>query len=483
MVNSLLIELLKHFSAAEMREFRLFVASPYFNRGVYVKKVVALLTFLKKSHPDFAENHLDRRAAYRAVFPKESFVEGKLDKVMSELHLLAKQFVGVQRYTRPENDFHLQLDQMVFYRTRGLENRFEHLKQRLLRLQAEAPFHNEAFFRQAFLLNYEIYNSENLHNQTRGDLHIPPTLQTLDLYYFFLKTELLNTYLLQQKLTQVDIPPEMLRSMEESELPHHYADTYPVLLISHSIFRLLEQKHTSLAEFESVHALVKAHEREIDPALLRFYLTYIRNFCSLLYNGGQSELLSVLFKLQKDHLERGYLYYDYYGYKVAPSTFLNICSTAFKLKEHEWARAFIEAHRDRIMGDNEARDYYRLGRANYLFVIGQYNQAIDEVPSTFQEIDYLLYARRLEMKIYYEMNSDLLSYKIDAFKMYLSRISKKVLSPKRREVVGNFVNLLFQLCSIRKGDTKRALRIIERIRAKQAVAERDWLIEKAEALM
>ncbi len=135
------------------------------------------------------------------------------------------------------------------------------------------------------------------------------------------------------------------------------------------------------------------------------------------------------------------------------------------------------------MGDNDTHDYCRLLQANYWFVVGNYDQALNILPPVFQDLDYHLYARRLELKIYYKCNSDLLPYKMDAFKMYLSRASQKVLSPAMKEMSGNFVNLLFQLCAIAKGDTARARRIIERIQAKQILTERDWLLEQAQALL
>lgn len=483
MVHSQLIDLLQHFTPAELSEFRAFVASSYFNRGAFVEETSMLLAFIEKAQPDFSESRLDRRAAYGAVFPKAPFVEGKLDKVMSELHLLAKEFVAVHHYVQPENEFQRSLDQMAFYRTRNLENRFENLRQRLLKQQEDSPYQDQTFFHHAFLLDYEIHKHQNLHNQKRGDLHIPTTLESLDAYYFFLKIELLSHYLLQQKVTQLDIPAGILQAIQESNLPGRYTDAYPVLRISHKIFHLIEKESAAVHEFEEAHELLSQYEAEIEPALLRFYLTYIRNLCVWLYNSGQPDLLPVHFKLQKDHLARGYLYYDYYDNKISPSAFLSLCSTAFKLKEYDWVKGFIAEHRGRILGDNDTHDYCQLLQANYWFALGQYDRALDILPPVFQDLDYLLYARRLELKIYYESNSDLLPYKMDAFKMYLSRASQKVLAPAMKEMSGNFVNLLLQLYAVAKGDTARAQRIIERIQAKQVLAERDWLLEKAEALL
>lgn len=82
------------------------------------------------------------------------------------------------------------------------------------------------------------------------------------------------------------------------------------------------------------------------------------------------------------------------------------------------------------------------------------------------------------MKIYYELGSDLLPYKISAFKMYLSRTSKKTISPLTWEQNSNFVNLLFQLYSSEPGNKERKRKLHERILEKNSIADREWLLEK-----
>lgn len=479
MVKSQLIDLLQHFSPEELQELQLFVASPFFNRGNFVNEAVALMTFILAAAPAFLEPDLGREDAYQAIFPGAPVVEGKLDKVMSELHKLAKEFISVRRYMQPDNEFRRLLDQAAFYRTHALDNRHRNIIQKLETYQNKVILRDQDFFERAFLLDHEIHAYENLHNQKRGDVHIQKTLQSLDLHYFLSKTELLNRYLLQQKVTRLDIPGDMIQTIRESHLAERYADTYPVLLISYKIFRLLEKEETDVSEFDDLHRLLRRHEAEIQPGLLKFYYTYVRNFCVLLVNTGRSEFLPVLFTFQKEHLERGYLYYDN---KISPSAFLSASNTALLLKEYRWAENFILSHRGRIVADNENEDYYHLILTNYLFHTGEYGRALDILPQSFHELAYHNFSRRLELKIYYELESDLLPYKIDAFKMYLSRASQKVIPVLTREQNTNFVNLLFQISTTAKGDKDRVQRLIQRIESKQSIAEREWLLEKAAQL-
>lgn len=479
MFKSQLIDLLRIFSPEEIRELQLFVASPFFNRGDFVKETQALLLYIA-TIDDFSEKRLDRSLASKAVFPQTQASDGKMNKVMSELYKLSKEFLYIRKCTDKGNEFRQLLAQASIYRIRLLENRYTNAINKLETYQKEVPYRDLDFFERQFLLDFELHTYGYLHNRKKDDIHIQKALESLDLYYFSLKTELLNRYLLQQKIALLDITEEITEAIKESHLPERYADAYPVLCISYKIFRLLEKEQPDVSEFEELHGLLREHESEVQPELLKTYYTFIRNFCVLLVNGGQSEFLPMLFRLQKEHYERGYMHH--YGGKISATAFLSLCNAALKLGENEWAKEFVHVHENRVLDDNESQDYYHLILANYHFHVGAFDTALDILPPSFQDLDFHLFSRRLELKIYYEQNSDLLPFKIDAFKMYLSRASQKVLSASAKERNSNFVNLLFQLHGTNRGDTPRARRLIERIRQKQTVTDREWLLEKAEEL-
>lgn len=166
-------------------------------------------------------------------------------------------------------------------------------------------------------------------------------------------------------------------------------------------------------------------------------------------------------ELYIDNLERGYLHYE--G-KLSPSRFLAISQNALKIKQYEWTKNFIEKHKNQIYSENKNQDCYQYIKSNYLFAIGKYNECLDTLPPTSPIVDYLLLGKRLELKALYELQSDLLSYKLDAFKMFLSRTSQKLLSDTQRQIHIDFANFLTQLVSSLPGDQNRADRVIKRIK-------------------
>lgn len=84
--------------------------------------------------------------------------------------------------------------------------------------------------------------------------------------------------------------------------------------------------------------------------------------------------------------------------------------------------------------------------------------------------------------MHYELNSSFLPYKLDAFKMFLSRTSQKLLSESQKQLNVDFANLLTQLMASAPGDKKRAELLIKRIQGKKQTAEWRWLFEKAKVL-
>jgi hypothetical protein len=480
MVKSQLVELLKKFTPEELRELQLFVASPYFNRGVFVRETQDLLAWIMATSPNFPENKLNRELIIKSIFGANDTPEGKLNKVMSELHKIAKDFISVKSHMSKENEFSRLIDQASFFRLRSMDNRYLTTIQKLEDLQKSTQGFDLSYFEQQLRLDYELYKYKDIHNRKKDDIHIEKTLKSLYQYYFSLKTELLNRYLLQQKITLLEIPSNIYHTIEVNQFPEYDAESFPVLNISYKIFRLLEKDLPNTNEFDDLYDLLRKNELAIRPDLLKSYYTFIRNFCVLLVNGGQTEFLPMLFKLQKEHYERGYMHH--YGGKISATAFLSLSNAALKLGELEWTKEFIDTHKGRVLDDNENEDYHNLILSNYYFHTREYDKALDILPAAFQDLDFHLFSRRLELKIYYELNSDLLPFKIDAFKMYLSRASQKVLSPAARDRNANFVNLLFQLHGTHKGDKTRVGRLLERINEKRTVTDREWLLDKAQSL-
>lgn len=482
MEKTYVFELVKSLSTEERREFGLFIHSPYFNRSKQAGELDAMLRYLLDHLAKPAAGPLEKKALYHYLFPDAPWVEGKLEKLMVELNKLLRSFLLSRRYFQAENSFQQDLDWGGLLRDRGMEHRYERLLETIKAAKQPAAWKNAAYFLQQLQLEHAIYAHQTYSNRKKGDINIPPVLHNLDLYYHIFRLEHLNYFLIQSKVTNLEISDEMTLALQENPLPERYLRESSYLLIQYKIFCLLRAANPGLSEFQELTTLLKQHESALEKSKLEECYAYLRNICVLLISAGAEELYQVLHHIQRDNLERGLLYLEGKQGKLSPSAFLNLVDNGLIVQNFTWVAEFLESHQDRILGDNESQDLYRFNKARYLFALGKFEEALDHIPPSSPYVDYHLAARRLELRIYYELDSELLPYKIDAFKMYLSRVSQKFLSPGLRRRNGDFVNLLFQLIHLPPGDRDRARRVLQRIEENKGVSERRWLLEKARQL-
>jgi hypothetical protein len=434
------------------------------------------------NHPwDICEQRLEKKHVFAKVFPNQSFVEGKLEKLMVDGLKVVRAFILVQRYLREENEFNQLLDYSEELRIRGLDTRYRQTVARLQKLHDTAIHHGQQFYHQQFLLEFAKYEEETRHNQAKGDLNIPSTLQALELDYLHNRLMLLNQFLLQQKIAHLNVPESISLLIEEHHIPKEYLEESVSLKINNEIFNLLRKKAPAASEVQQLFELLLLHEKSLDPKSLSDFYAFLRNLCVLTISSDYEklEMVYTLHDLYKDNLDRGYLHFE--G-KISRSKYMAVANNALLIEKYDWAFAFIEKYKNELQGENETKDIYRLNLASYLFKVGRFSDCLDCIPDTSPYLIYLLQGKRLELKSLYELASDLLPYKLDAFKMYLSRTSQKLLSDAQRQINTDFANLLHQLIHSIPGDSKRSDILTKRIQEKKQAFEYRWLLEKAKAL-
>jgi len=453
----------------------------FVNDGKMRAWVVPLLDVCFEFAMQENSGELDKKKVYSWLFPDQEFIDGRLDKIMVEAHKVIRSFLLTKKYLREENEFNQVLDFSEIARSHGLNDRYRFALTRLQKIQENSKWKNNTYHHQQFLLEDAIHDSESLHNQMKGDLNVPKVLHSLELNYQRQKIVRLNTFLLQQKATNLELPEIIEVILNEISIPERYLEESPSLKINWEICVLLRKTHPVPLDVRALFDLLLLHENVLDPAALRAFYTYLRSLCAWVANlfSDNEEIRLTLFELYKDNLARGFLHYE--G-SLHPSTFGAVSLIAARVKQFDWLLDFIENHKHEIIGENESQDYYRFNKALYLFGIGRYSECLDFIPASTPSVGYLLHGKRLELKALYELRSDLLSYRLDAFKMFLSRNSQKLLSDNERKIHIEFSNLLAQLTSFTPGDKKRAERLIHRIQEKKQTADWRWLLDKAEEL-
>lgn len=479
MNKNFVTDIIESFNEEEIESFRQFLASPYFNKGNNSIFSALLFDVLLDVCQKKKISELEKSTLFEKIFPGKPIVESKIDKLMSELKAQLQTFLVTEAHLSEENEIKRALELTVEMRKRKLENRFvqslesvKKLVQENLKESVPSEYYN-------FQIAFEEHNWQSVYNKARGDLNLHNAIYQLEAYYEIQKTEFLNRLLLQQRMSK--LPNTVEKIFDSNWNPTQAPAKRSVIFeITWQIHLLLKEPSPGVEGFFRLLKLLRAHEQEIHPESLAELYAYLRGFCVSLINDKQFNFFEVLHEIHKDNLERGYLFYEN---QISPSAFMNITQVALSVQDITWAKQFINQYKGFVAGENETLDFFRMNLALCLFAEKKYEEAMDNIPFGSSYSAYHLMAKRLELKIYYEMRSELLEFKIDAFKMFISRAGKNVLSPRLYETFVNFINILRQLNQSNGiKDNNRARQLEKRIKEKELIAEESWLLEKAREL-
>ena len=473
MINSYLLEIIKALQHEEREEIARLLSTPQFNRSGNAKELVKLYQIILDTSPEFSAHLLHKHDVYLQIFSEVSLVHGKLEKLMAELNKMLRSYALAKKYLSENNEVQQQIDWASWLRERGLQERSRQVVTKLKAQKEKNESESLEKYREAFLISEEIHLWESTHNQLKGDLGIPNLIFDLELYYLNYKSELTNRYLLQQEGPQLPV-------LAWANVGSNFWQSKSILLkISTGINHIISKSLPNILEFQDLMQLLQHKGSELSFQTLAQCYSYLRNTCTLLINGGNLEFIPMLHEIHKDNLQRNFFLIN--G-GISPNVYLNLVLIATRANESEWAKKFTEDFKGLIVGGDEDHFFYRLNLAQCLFAAGKFDEALSYIPDAPSASHYHHLVRRLELKIYYELDSDLLSYKIEAFRKYFERTASKIFAPNLKTLHTNFIHFLLQLSQSPRKDNKRSALLITRINSKTLVAERTWLLEKAREL-
>jgi len=473
MTDTYLVAVIKAFRPVEREELVLFLSGSYENHGGNAPELLRLCQVILKAAPEFAEGSLKKEYVYGQVFGSQNVVPGKLEKLMADLNKIVRRFALSQKYFAESNEQRMQVDWAIWLRERGLKDRSH---QTLSKLKTQSEMDKVASF-DKYILDLFIVEEQHkwdaTYNQVKGDLNIPALIRQIDLYYHNYRINRINRYLLQQKGT---VLPEI--DFDAFGLEYYLQESI-LLQISHKIFEIFSKDLPSVEDTQELIRFLKINEGDLSYDTLDDFYSYIRSSCTMLINAGNLNFVPILHEIHIDNLARGFLFNN--G-EIPSNTYLNLVQIATRAKEYEWAKKFTEDYKERIVGRDEDQFYFRLNMAQCLFAGAQFEEALDFLPEASSSTHYHHIIRRLELKIYYELRSELLDYKLDAFRKFIERTAPKSLAANIRTMHLNFLHILLQLSQSPKKDKARSARLLKRIEEKKLLADRAWLLEKAREL-
>ncbi len=477
MQQSLLIKTLTLLDHEEMTELGHFVFSSYFNKGKRSKQAEILYTFLKEHFQNLSHLDLNKEEICNQIFPGKTVVE--LQKTMSELQQIIEKFVAWrQTFEQTDSDIKQKIALIRFSHNRSSEDNSRQITRLLRDFEANTPIKGTQYYYQRHQLETELSKVKTQFNTKSDDLNIGAAMRSLDIFYLIAQLENACTIKVQSWLTHIDTSDSLnLLSRIVAESRQDDYPEAPLLGILRNAFELLNFSDSGHQYFFELSEMLLQSGHTV-PFSLRVQLNaYLRNYCTRQYNQGESTFLSTLFELHEKHLADGTLYQNNI---LLPGTLQNIVNVALKLGENDWVLQFLNEHHDRIGGTTQPDEVFRLNLANYYLATKQYSLATDNLPQQYHDTQYEQAARRLEIKAYFETQSPLLLYKLNAFKVFIHREHhRQNISDNVYEANNNFMKIVSKLGQFQfTADKKNNLKQIEKIKKMKAVAEREWLLDK-----
>ncbi|MCC6727081.1 MAG: hypothetical protein IT258_21440, partial [Saprospiraceae bacterium] len=430
-----LLQTLQVLTKAEWKELQLFLQSPYHNRGKEAGPTLTMFQFYLKHSPGFQSPKFNNEELYVATFPNASFVDNKLEKMKGRLYQLVMEFVSLHRKVHPN-----WVAMSAFYRERNLPK----LAMQQHDIAAEQLNRNAVLDRNYYLLQLELQQElvafHSSFDNKPSDLGLSDALMALDKFHLLSKLEYtcwLHMQGIHNELTHAIeslVPIQWLRNLLPSIGGTPFINEPPIACY-YAAYQLLYSKdpNTTLLA-EHLESTLDLHGDKLATDSFHSLQTILRTHVVGKYIMGYEHYLPIAFRLYKNHLDKGWLYYN--G-KLLPETILNIVSLGLRCNEAPWVYDFLQAHQDRIGGNYPAAEVYQYNLAHYHFHCRAYEAAGNLLNHDYQNFYYKVGARRLELMVLFEENSVLLTSKIEAFKMFIFRLSKKQVPDKLKQLNNN----------------------------------------------
>lgn len=464
MRNSKIIDLLSSFSPTEVKHFKSFLESPYFNKK---SGLLPFYDYIIAHYPDFESEQLEKENVFEALFKEEVFEDKKIRYMMSDLAKLVERFLTIQFYEKDKE--RVNLDLLTCYLERDQDKHYLILKSKVEKdltevLEEESEIH---------LKRMRFADLEELHfeqqRKRRFDENIQIASNELDRYYFIKKLKYsCGMQDRQQFLSaayQDNLTDEFLSFVEENAfLGSSVIKSYYAILLA--LKKDLDDKY-----FYQLKNILKDEADHIPNKELKEIYFYAINFCARKIRLGQDKFLSEALELYQKGIEQQILVQK--GV-LSPWTFTNVVKLALRLKQYDWIEQFIRRNGKKLP-ENFRQNAMNYNLAELFYYRKSFSEALDHLNRVkFSDLNYYLGSRVMLIKIYFEQEEEqaLLS-QLAAFTMFLKR--NKEISIHLKRTYLNFCNLLF---SILKRNPKKLPQLEEKIERTSPLTDKVWLLQQ-----
>ena len=464
MIASPLLDIFKHLIKQDRRALQDFVNSPFHNKR---EEVILLFEYINKNLD--TPLNLKKETVFKHVFSTVKTYDDKTMRyAMSFLLKCIQQYLMYNELENKDLDSKILLNRAL--RLRGADKAYQKtLTENLQELETQ-PLRHADFHLQKFKLQLEEYDYRH-QKQRGGELRLQDISDSLTDFYV---TELLRQACVMhshESVTQKSYNQLFLNIVLEKIESGDYVSPPSVLAYFHAYKALTDG--SQLADFQILKNII-IHDGHLFPKneIRDLYLLAI-NFCIKKLNSGERIFETEALDLYKNGLQNGAILENK---MLSPFTYKNVMMLALKHGEYAWTEQFLHDFKKNLP-ERERENLFKYNFALFHFRQKDYPKAMQLLQEvTLKDVLYNLDARRVLMRIYYELGEyAALDSLLESFTVFIHR--QKDLGYHKNSYQ-NLIKFVKKLLQIDWGNEGLKAQLKLEIDNTLELTERDWLLDQ-----
>lgn len=457
MIARKLVWALAKLDKKSLLRFEEFVASPYFNVNVDLRRFYAILlhSLLKKQKDKWASDE----DIWQGLYPDTPLDKRRLNLLYFNLGKLLDDYLSQREF-----------DEMQYMQKKVLLDGLLKFKLFKIHQESKKEFHNQLIENKDYSSQYAVFQyhleKSNIKSPFRNEI-----LNWLNSYYILEKLQTYISLLSWKKMYKLDVEIFFMEYIFEKIQTVNYIQFPSIQVYSKITDMLLDEKNEG--HYFELKFLMQKFIKELPVEMQRDVFTTAISYCITKGNQSNSKFDRESFELFKESVERDIIQEKN---EISVPVFRNIAFIAVKVGEFLWAEKFIEdkknlvnqKFRDNAVNFSLAR--LEVNRQNYNKVL-EYLQLIN-----YDDVWYQLGAKIMQAAAYYKLEEfDALESFLNAFKMYINR--EKSLTKERKTTHANFIKYTKKLIYLNPSEKTKVLKLKSEIESNNAVVNKVWLLE------
>lgn len=493
MLDYAFLEILETLSIEEIKSFRRFVSSPYFNRS---GKVIKLLDVITKYHPNYDNRLITKERLHKKISPDLPYNETTMRRLLFDLQNLAEKFMKQLQFEKRKAESGIFLIEELAGRGTS-KMYYKNSKSTKKILDSTGSIDSDTCLNRFRLDTDDFYfgminNKINKKNFVNTEANRLISGITYLISFFMLEAIKHNDTLLaysqsfnvkynekfiNQFIQLFDFERLEIFMRANKMVGGHLIEVYLNTLKAFLYFENEQYYHNfkkSLFDYKD----------ELSPSDNHFLFIRLEGYCILKNhaNAGKDGFYNKeLFDIYRTVLENKY--YESEGNKyITVDLFRNVLINSTRVRDLKWMEEFITEY-GRYLHPNRQKDILNYSNALLEFERNSYDQSLNYLSRIkMEEFTYHLDMRNLYLKLYYDRQDyDTAFAFARSFRKYLNE--NTLVSEENKLKHENFIKYIVKLINFHNSATKTDLTSLKmQISKCKKLDHKDWLLGKIHSL-